>query len=258
MRLLFLGSGSAYTVGEDNFQSNMLLVSDAGQRLLIDCGTDIRWSLPKQGLSYLDITDIYISHLHSDHAGGLESIGFQRKFDPRCSLPRLYVEASLADPLWEHCLRGGMGVISETETTLETFFDVHPVSVHKPFEWDGARLEPVAMIHVSSPRVSAHSYGLVIESGKRRSLITTDTQYTPDHLARYYASADLIFHDCETSQAKTGIHAHYDDLVQLPPAVRAKTWLYGYQPGQLPDALADGFLGFVRTGQSFDLSSTAH
>ncbi len=255
MRLVFLGSGSAYTVGEDTFQSNMLLVSDAGRRLLIDCGTDIRWSLPKQGLSYLDVTDIYVSHLHSDHAGGLESIGFQRKFDPRCTRPRLYVEASLAGPLWEHSLRGGMGIISEAETTLETFFDVHPVSIYKPFQWDGARLEPVPMIHVSSPRATASSYGLLIEYGKHRTLLTTDTQYTPDHLSRYYASANLIFHDCETGKSKTGIHAHYDDLMQLPDAVRAKTWLYGYQSGLLPNASADGFLGFVRTGQSFDLSS---
>ena len=255
MRLVFLGSGSAYTVGGDNFQSNMLLVTAAGRRLLIDCGTDIRWSLPKQGLSYLDVTDIYVSHLHSDHVGGLESIGFQRKFDPRCTRPRLYVEASLAGPLWERCLRGGMGIISGAETTLETFFDVRMVSGDEPFEWDEARLDLVPAIHVSSPNATASSYGLLIECGEHRSFITTDTQYTPDHLAPYYARADLIFHDCETTASKTGIHAHYDDLLQLPDPVRAKTWLYGYQPGRLPDALADGFLGFVRAGQSFELSS---
>jgi hypothetical protein len=129
--------------------------------------------------------------------------------------------------------------------------------MYKPFQWDGARLESVPMIHVSSPRASASSYGLLIECGNHRTLLTTDTQYTPDHLARYYASADLIFHDCETAKSKTGIHAHYDDLVHLPDAVRAKTWLYGYQPGPLPNASADGFLGFVRTGQSFELASAA-
>ncbi len=30
MQLIFLGSGSAFTVGTDNFQSNMLLISDQG------------------------------------------------------------------------------------------------------------------------------------------------------------------------------------------------------------------------------------
>jgi hypothetical protein len=28
-------------------------------------------------------------------------------------------------------------------------------------------------------------------------------------------------------------------------------WLYGYQPDELPDALKDGFLGFIQRGQTF-------
>ncbi|MEK6209451.1 MAG: MBL fold metallo-hydrolase [Pseudomonadota bacterium] len=254
MQLLFLGSGSAHTVGADNFQSNMMLIADSGRRLLIDCGSDVRWSLAKQGLSHLDVTDIYISHLHADHIGGLEYIGFQTKFDPRCERPRLFVEASLAAPLWNRALRGGMGVISGTETELDTFFDVRIVTANQPFEWEGARLEPVPAVHVSSPRATVHSYGLLIESDGHRTFLTTDTQFTPGRLAAYYASADLIFHDCETGPARTGVHPRYDDLVELPAAVRAKTWLYGYPPGPLPDAAAAGFRGFVRAGQSFELT----
>lgn len=254
MQLLFLGSGSAHTVGADNFQSNMMLIADSGRRLLIDCGSDVRWSLARQGLSHLDVTDIYISHLHADHIGGLEYVGFQRKFDPRCERPRLYVETSLAAPLWNRSLRGGMGVISGIETELETFFDVHAVTANKPFEWEGARLHPVPAVHVSSPRATVHSYGLLIERDGHRTFLTTDTQFTPGRLAAYYASADLIFHDCETGPARTGVHPNYDDLVQLPAAVRAKTWLYGYPPGPLPDAAAAGFRGFVRAGQSFELN----
>ncbi|MGL5193292.1 MAG: MBL fold metallo-hydrolase, partial [Chroococcales cyanobacterium] len=70
MKLTFLGSGSAFTVGANNYHSNVLLESDRGTKLLIDCGSDIRFSLHEAGYSHLDITDIYISHLHSDHAGG--------------------------------------------------------------------------------------------------------------------------------------------------------------------------------------------
>lgn len=256
MQLLFLGSGSAHTVGADNFQSNMMLIADSGRRLLIDCGSDVRWSLAKQGLSNLDVTDIYISHLHADHIGGLEYVGFQTKFDPRCERPHLYIEASLAAPLWNRALRGGMGVISGTETELDTFFDVHIVTANQPFEWEGASLQPVAAVHVSSPRATVHSYGLLIERDGHRTFLTTDTQFTPGRLAACYASADLIFHDCETGPARTGVHPNYDDLVQLPAAVRAKTWLYGYPPGPLPDAVAHGFRGFVRAGQFFELQRT--
>ncbi len=253
MQLLFLGSGSAHTVGADNFQSNMMLIADSGRRLLIDCGSDVRWSLAKQGLSHLDVTDIYISHLHADHIGGLEYVGFQTKFDPRCQRPRLYIEASLATPLWNRALRGGMGVISGTETQLDTFFEVCIVTANQPFEWEGARLQPVPAVHVSSPRAIVHSFGLLIERDRHRTFLTTDTQFTPGRLAASYGRADLIFHDCETGPARTDVHPNYDDLVQLPAAVRAKTWLYGYPPGPLPDAAAAGFRGFVRAGQSFEL-----
>jgi hypothetical protein len=32
-------------------------------------------------------------------------------------------------------------------------------------------------------------------------------------------------------------------------------WLYHYSDGLLPDAVADGFLGFARPGQVFDLGT---
>lgn len=253
MRLLFLGSGSAHTVDGDNFQSNMLLVTPSGRRLLIDCGTDIRWSLARLQLSYRDITDIYISHLHADHIGGLEGIGFQTKFDPRCERPRLYIERILSQQLWAHSLQGGMYITAAGENTLDTFFDVRPLDTEQPFEWGDAHLTPVPVVHVVAPRHTVHSYGLLIRTGARVTFLTADTQFHPDRLQPYYASADVIFHDCETAKFRTGVHAHYEELLQLPAAVRAKTWLYDYQPGPLPNAVADGFRGFVLPGQSFDL-----
>jgi ribonuclease BN (tRNA processing enzyme) len=232
----------------------MVLALETGRRLLIDCGSDVRWSLARQGLCHRDVTDIYISHLHADHIGGLEYIGFQTRFDPQCQRPRLYLEASLADRLWRHSLSGGMGVITEGETRLEDFFDVRVVQANRVFQWEGVQLEAVPTLHVSSPEASVHSHALAIEREGFRSFITTDTQFDPGNLQAQYERADLIFHDCEIGPVHTTIHAHYDDLRRLPTAVRTKMWLYDYQPGALPDARADGFKGFVCAGQSFDLS----
>jgi hypothetical protein len=66
--------------------------------------------------------------------------------------------------------------------------------------------------------------------------------------------ADIIFHDCETASVKSGVHAHYTELLTLSETIRNKIWLYHYNPGALPDAKKDGFRGFVKKGQCFDFN----
>ncbi len=72
MKLLFLGTGSAFVPIEDNYQSNMLLIHPNGKNLLIDCGSDIRHSLAHFGFNSYDIDAVFISYQHADHCGGLE------------------------------------------------------------------------------------------------------------------------------------------------------------------------------------------
>ncbi len=252
MQFLFLGSGSAFTVGSDNFQSNMLFISETGKKLLIDCGTDIRFSLYEAELSYRDITDIYISHLHSDHVGGLEYIGFSTKFDPRCEKPTLYLSQDIAVELWHKSLAGGMEAIEGELATLDTFFRVHPLKPKGCFSWENIRFNLVKLNHVDTGFLLMPAYGLFFEINNQKIFLSNDTKLCFEELIQYYQQADLIFHDCEISQFPTTVHAHYHELAQLPDEVKQKMWLYGYQQGQLPDAVKDGFLGFVKRGQLFE------
>ncbi|ERN42979.1 metal-dependent hydrolase of the beta-lactamase superfamily III [Rubidibacter lacunae KORDI 51-2] len=254
MQLTFLGSGSAFTVGADNFQSNMLLTTAGGRRLLIDCGSDIRFSLYSVGLSYFDITDIYISHLHSDHVGGLEYIGFTRKYDPRCECPHLYLSKELTSELWERTLSGGMRSLEGDIATLDSFFAVHPVERGGGFAWEGVEFQLVRVVHVNNGFFLMPSYGLFFEIDGTKIFLTTDAQNQYGRYQEYYRRADTIFQDAETAMRPTGIHAHYNDLRHLPADLKRKMWLYHYQPGPLPDARADGFRGFVKRGQVFDFS----
>jgi ribonuclease BN (tRNA processing enzyme) len=253
--LLFLGSGSAFTIGEGNFHSNMILTSDRGTKLLIDCGSDIRFSLHAAGLSYLDITDIFISHLHSDHAGGLEFVGLSQRFDPRCDRANLYLSKDIASELWDRTLSGGMRAIDQDIATLDTFFAVHRLGKGERFTWEGIEFELVRVIHVDTGLYVMPSYGLFFEVEGIKIFISTDTQLCLGQNYKFYEEADIIFHDCETSNFRTPVHAHYNELATLPEHLRCKMWLYGYQPGDLPNARRDGFLGFVQRGQQFELSS---
>ncbi len=254
MKCVFLGSGSAFTVGADNFHSNMLLISDRDTKFLIDCGSDIRFSLYVAGYSYTDITDIYISHSHADHAGGLEYMGLNTKFDPRCDRPNLYLSKDLASELWERTLSGGMRSVSGEILDLESFFKVHKINLNGYFEWEGIRFTLVKVVHVDNGFFVIPSYGLFFEVDGVKVFVTTDAKLCEGENRKLYDQADIIFQDCETSPFPSTVHAHYRDLLLLPLDVRRKMWLYHYQPGLLPDAQKDGFQGFVKRGQIFDFA----
>jgi ribonuclease BN (tRNA processing enzyme) len=252
MKLMFLGAGSAFTVDDDNYQSNMLLISDSGKKLLFDCGSDARHALWAQGLTYKDIDDVYISHLHADHAGGLEWLGFSRKFDLEDNTkPQLHIHESLVQDLWSHVLSGGMRSLSGEEPTLKTFFEVKPVKKNGSFVWENIQFQLIQAFHTPLSYCINGCYGLFFTVNHKTIFITADTQFVPDYYDLYYKKADFIFQDCETNQLPSGVHANYEALRTLPSDIKAKMWLYHYNPGKKPDAVKDGFLGFVKKGQIF-------
>ena len=49
------------------------------------------------------------------------------------------------------------------------------------------------------------------------------------------------------------VHAHYNKLKELDVETKAKMWLCHYQDMELPNAQIDGFKGFIKKGQIFNL-----
>ena len=251
LSITFLGSGSAFTTGAGNYQSNLLLKKD-NDTLLVDAGGDLRFSLAEQHLNYMDIKSIYISHLHADHIGGLEWLALNTFFDTNyVGKPNLFISENLISDLWNKSLAGGLSTLSTEYSTLSTFFNVHPLTVDETWNWQGVCFKLVPSVHVISDYAHMPCYGLLIEYNGTRIYFTADTQLAPEQLMGYYEMADLIFHDCEIISKKTGVHAHYSDLVLMDKKIKKKMWLYHYNVGILPDATADGFLGFVKKGQVF-------
>lgn len=249
MKLTFIGTGSAFTVG-GNYQSNMILESNSMKKLLIDCGSDARHALHELNLSYRDINAVYISHLHSDHCGGLEWLAFCTKFDENCRKPILYIQPDLIDSLWK-ILSVGLCSLKDKHIDLSTYFEVHVIEDRK-FTWEGITINTFPTVHIELATGLMPCYGLQFQTDGKTVLLTSDTQYVADVLQPLYKQSDIIFHDCEISPKKSGVHGHYSELKNLSPEVKNKMWLYHYQPLQLPDARTDGFRGFVRKGQCFD------
>ena len=278
MRLTFVGCGSAFNMTD--YQSNMLVEVDEAvpcppaesgaqpgtqlgtqfgiksvkRRMLLDCGMTAPLALADLKVTTGEIDALYISHQHADHIGGIEWLAFTRFFTPGSTRPLMFVNESLADDLWEHSLKGGLASIEGRICTMETYFDVRKVPMNDSFLFGGVSFTPIQTVHIMNGFGIVPSYGLIFKSPAGKSVfVTTDTQFTPYQLARFYKEADVIFQDAETSKFKSGVHAHYTDLKTLAPEIRRKMWLYHFQPGELPDAKADGFAGFVRRGQAFEL-----
>lgn len=250
LQILFLGSGSAFCVGTDNYHSNLLLTHN-NKTLLIDCGSDIRHSLHEQGFDYNSIDDVYISHLHADHVGGLEWLGFNRKFNSTREKPVLHINHVLAEKLWVNVLSGCMSSVAGTRASLKLFFKVKSIGRSGYFKWQGIKFNLVRTTHVKNNWRYVHSYGLYFVANGTHIFITTDTTFNPKAYKKYFKLADVIFHDCETQENKSGVHADYNELVGLDESIKSKMWLYHYNPGSLPDAINDGFKGFVMKGQRF-------
>lgn len=250
MRLMFLGVSSALTAGYKNFNSNMLLTSKSGKNLLIDCGYDIKHSLHEQKMSHKDIDAVYISHLHADHVGGLEWLGFNKLFIDK-AIPTLFISHLIKDKLWDNVLSGGMSSLENQNASLSTFFNVNPIIKNK-FIWESINFKLIKVRHAYNNNHELPCFGLFIEIEDQKIFITTDTRFCPDILMPIFEKADLIFHDCETSTHKSSQHARYNELKELPPSIKSKMWLYDYeQNSSLPNASNDGFQGFIATGQSF-------
>ena len=274
MELIALGTGNSRT--KKNWQSNFLFRQNQ-KTMALDFGTYAPLALEENHMTTLDLDAIYISHLHADHTGGLEELLFDTYFNPKAKRPTLYcqgeyirdsesntiIKSGLVSDLWDHTLSGGAIGLEGKIATLDTYFDVRAVKDNSSFIWEGVKFDIVQTIHICAKYRIENSFGLMWNDPdtKERIYITTDTQFCPVNAAMaYLREADIIYHDCETTPFKSGVHAHYSELVTLPAEIKAKMWLYHFDDSIIMNwdvmnekAKNDGFLGFVPTGAVFDL-----
>src|SRR5688572_4851621 len=110
MKILPLGVGDAFSALR---YSSCLAVEAGGEWLLIDCPHPIqkmmREASSKAGvaLTPAEVSGVALTHLHADHASGLEGLGYYSYFYLRKKLP-LLVHPAVSERLWEGHLAAGM------------------------------------------------------------------------------------------------------------------------------------------------------
>ena len=204
MKITVIGCGNAFS----NLNYNQcFLIEENNSRMLIDCGQLTMGALKHANVDLKSITDIYISHAHSDHCGSLEAMAFSR-YDWMKS-PKSYKEGNYANlliansqllkDLWDKTLSGGLESMEGFVANLSTFFEPVALKDNQTFKWEGWTCELIQQVHIMTGSSIACTFGLMLSKPDHKSIyFTTDSQHcSPLQMEVFYKRADIIIQDCE-------------------------------------------------------------
>ena len=273
--ILFVGAGNAFA--EKHFQNNFIIVK-GDTHLAVDMGETWKTALRQTaGLGMGDIKNLFITHLHPDHANGAATwMMFNRYMVQGKNLfPRIgTVDAGklMSDEkvkliateefqrlVWDYCFRGGLEHNEEGKNTFARMNLVDYAYIVRP-EWMAQKpreinqvqfgdinLQIFRTIHVPDSALtfdtSFVSYGIYLPDDK--VLISCDTKFDP---AMFEAFPDTqhIFQDVQFFHGG-GVHASLQDLKTLDPELKAKMSLMHYDDTYASQNI-DGFHGYAKEG----------
>jgi glyoxylase-like metal-dependent hydrolase (beta-lactamase superfamily II) len=198
MRVYPIGVGTAFA--RRFFNTNLMVEFDASDFLLVDCGTTASRSLDTIGISVLDVRNLFVSHLHADHIGGIEELALKAKLQ-RCAKIALYVQEQLVDGLWGS-IRGGIEYTELGRMKLDDYFDLHAYQ-------DGFTLGGVQF----SSQPTRHVEGMLsFDLGFENLLLTSDTIFWHEYAVHRAKEFQIVVHDCSFNNAQR-VHTYYEDLL---------------------------------------------
>ena len=173
-----------------------ILVTSAGERMLIDCGPDLREQLLGADVSRLD--GLIITHAHGDHCHGIDELR--------------PVAAALGGPVPLYSRRG---VLDELEHRFGYAFEQS--DFYRPIvearEIDGeVRFGEVATRFVDQPHGGPTSLGMRFDEGERSAAYAVDFSALTDEMAALYEGVDVWIADCLT-RTPHPTHMHLDGVL---------------------------------------------
>ncbi|MBN2361321.1 MAG: MBL fold metallo-hydrolase [Deltaproteobacteria bacterium] len=202
-----LGMGDAFSALH---YSASLLCERSGFRLLVDCPHPIRKILREATAGSVDIADIgaiALTHLHPDHASGIELFGYYLLYVLQRRIPLLMHAAVLEQA-------------RQPPLLLDRYFDLFSADDDRalaagPFE-----------VRFRRTRHMVPTGALRIAAGGRTLGNSSDTPFDPA-LISWLETADVVLHECGSSQ----VHTPPSQLQTLPAPLRERLWLFHVEDG---------------------------
>lgn len=233
MKITMLGVGNGFSSG---VYDNNAFLEHNGIHALIDCGTTAWTSMDLLGKSRAVVDEIFLTHLHFDHSGGVEAAALYSRYVTGKRI-RMVVPAPIADRLWEHVLKGTIENTSENLTCLSDYFDVAAPEEEEEFMFCGMRAFWVRTRHIKGK----FSCGLMIGG----SLFYTSDMVCDLPLVERMITrgANTIFHDCQLKNAQ--VHGDFKSICTYPEEVKQRIFLMHHGLAEAAETPDPGSMKFL-------------
>jgi phosphoribosyl 1,2-cyclic phosphate phosphodiesterase len=180
-----------------------ILVESAGERVLVDCGPDLRQQLLAADIGRLDA--VIVTHAHGDHCHGIDEL---RPVAQAIEGPvPLYARAD---------------VLAELQLRFAYAFEqsdfYRPVVEGREIENEW-RFGNASVRCVDQPHGGPSSLGLRFDEGERSVAYAIDFSDLTDEMAALYKGVDLWIADCLT-RSPHPTHMHLDGLLGMARELR--------------------------------------
>lgn len=223
MRMVCLGVGDAFSA---RWYSSCLAVESGGLWMLVDCPHPIRKILHEAGaaagvpLEIDQFAGVLLTHLHADHASGLEDFAFYGRFVLKRKTVVLAHPDVLRD-LWDSHFAATMAPMLDAQQRpfridRDELFELRELSDQRPVCFGPFTIECRRTIH------PVPTFALRIQAGGRLLACSADTAFDPA-LIEWLSEGHLIVHE-----TNYGLHTPYERLAVLPGDLRSRMRLIHY------------------------------